>query len=140
MRAGRLVGFFVAVALCSFVLAGCGGGKSAFETATISGKVTHHDGKPLTNATIIFLAPQLGAEINANLGPDGTYSTQMPVKVGNYQVRVTPPPVIDKADGSPPPKPIENADFPKKARDFATSGLTATIKAGKNEFNFDLKD
>jgi hypothetical protein len=138
MRAGKFAGFLT-TALCLFCLAGCGG-KPAFETGSVSGKVTHHDGKPLTNAVITFLAPQLGEEINADLGPDGTYKSQTPVKVGNYQVRVTPPPVIDKADGSPPPKPIANADIPRKARDFATSQLTATIKTGKNEFNFDLKD
>ncbi len=139
MRAGKFAGRFLATALCLFFLAGCGG-KPAFESGSVSGKVTHHDGKPLTNAVITFLAPQMGVELNANIGPDGSYKIQTPAKIGSYQVRVTPPPVIDRADGSPPQKPIENADIPRKVRNFATSQLTATIKAGKNACNFDLKD
>ena len=62
-----------------------------------------------------------------------------PMKAGTYQVRVTPPQVIDPADGSPPPKPIENADIPAKYREYQTSGLTTTIGVGTNEFNVELK-
>ena len=52
-------------------------------------------------------------------------------------MQVTPPP---PPPATPPWERKDNADIPKNARDYSTSKLTATVKADKNEFKFDLKD
>ncbi len=122
-----------------FSLVGCGGSKADKEVGTISGQVTHHGGKPLTNALISFYAPKEGTFGSAPLGSDGKYRVETPMKAGSYRVRVTPPEVVDLADGSPPPKPVDNADIPAKYREYQTSGLTATVQVGPNEFNVELK-
>ncbi len=137
-RVSGVACFLAAFALFSF-LSGCGG-RSAGETGTLTGQVTHHGGKPLTDAKIFFVAAPLGCEGTADLAPDGKYEIKTRLKAGKYQIQITPPPVVDKADGSPPPKPIENRDIPMKVRSYATSGLSTSIKAGKNEYNIDLKD
>jgi hypothetical protein len=127
-----------ASALLALLLLGCSREKPLTEIRTISGQVTH-GGKPLTNAEISFIAPELGSQATVLLGPDGKYEIKAPLKEGKYQVQITPPtPNLAATGGKEKPK--ENPDIPKKAQAFATSGLTATVKAGKNEFNFDLKD
>jgi len=141
-RSGRFAHLLVAAVSLMLFLTGCGH-KSAFETGTIYGRITHHGGKPLTNATIHFLAPTLGAETTAEVGPDGKYAVDQPIRAGNYQVEVTPPvpaPAAEAGKLAPRAKPQENPDIPRKARDYKFSRLTATIKAGKNECNFDLTD
>lgn len=137
LRTGKFAGLLAVHA--SFLLwLGCGG--PAVETGTISGRVTHHGGKPLTNAVVHFLAPQLGSGCSADLALDGTYKVEKPLKAGAYQVQVTAPEVLLKPEGGPPPQPVDNPDIPRKAQAFNTSQLTVTIKAGKNEYNVDLTD
>jgi len=142
-RAWKPAGLVAVLALFTFVPAGCGH-KPAIEVGRLSGKVTHHGGKPLTNATIYFIAPTMGVEASADLGPDGRYEMGQPMRIGDYQVQVTPPPppMIDPMHRktTPQPQAKENPDIPKKARLAKSSGLTATIKPGKNECDFDLKD
>ncbi len=128
---------WVVPALLVSLLVGCGGGKAAVPTGMVTGQVTHHGGKPLSNATIYFASPQLGVEVSADLGPDGKFQFKQPVKSGDYQVQVTPPP---SPPATPPSQRKDNADIPKKSRAYPTSKLTATVKAGNNEFNFDLKE
>lgn len=130
--------WLTAATLAMLVLTGCGP-KVDKNVGTVSGQVTHSGGKPLTNALITFYAPKEGTFGSSPLGDDGRYRIETPMKAGTYQVRVTPPQVIDPADGSPPPKPIENADIPAKYREYQTSGLTTTIGVGTNEFNVELK-
>lgn len=120
------------------VLAGCGGGNSR-PTGMVSGQITHHGGQSLTNAQITFYSSEHGDHGEADTGPEGRYTVKEPLEVGTYRVRVTPPPVFDPADGSPPPKPQENPNIPAKYRDYQTSGLTFKVEPGKNEFNVDLK-
>jgi hypothetical protein len=134
----RSAASLLAAAMAILLASGCGP-KVDKNVGTISGQVTHHGGKPLTNALITFYAPKEGTFGSSPLDADGRYKIDTPIKAGTYHVRVTPPQVIDPADGSPPPKPIENADIPPKYREYQTSGLTATIQLGANEFNVELK-
>jgi len=130
-----------ALALFVLLLAGCD--KRAVPTGTVSGQVTHHGGKPLKDAEISFIAPQLGSGASAQLDADGRYAVNTPLKAGSYQVMVAPPATPYKPGDAPATKPaeIENPDIPAKVRDWATSGLIAEIKEGKNEnVNFDLQD
>jgi hypothetical protein len=100
MQIGRLACALAAVALGAVSLAGCGE-RSAFETGSVSGRVTHHGGQPLTNALITFVAPQIGAQASATLGPEGRYQVRMPVKVGEYRVQITPPRRVPPPGGRP---------------------------------------
>ncbi len=128
--------FFVLLVL------GCDG-KPDLPTGTVSGQVTYHDGQPLKNAEISFIAPQLASSASAQLDADGKYTVNKPLKAGKYQVMVAPPAAPYKPGDAPATKPIEidNTDIPAKYRDCATSGLTAEVKEGANEnVNFELKD
>lgn len=127
----------------AIVLCGCGG-PPVLPTGTVSGQVTHHDGKPLTNAEISFLAPQLGSSASAPVDANGRYTIDKPLKVGAYQVVVAPPETPYTPGDAPATKPraeIENPDIPARFRNAATSGLTVEVKEGQNaNVNFDLKD
>lgn len=138
IRSKKLGAGLTAAALV-VLLVGCGGPKGDKNVGTVSGQVTHHGGKPLTDAVITFYAPKQGTSGFAPLGGDGKYRIETPLKAGDYQVCVAPPEAVDPADGSPPPKPVQNADIPAKYRDYRTSGLTTTVKAGANEYNVELK-
>jgi hypothetical protein len=143
VRASALAALGAASALFMVVLLGCGG-PPPIPTGTVSGKVTHHGGKPLKNAEITFIAPQVGSNASAVLDAEGNYSITTPLKAGKYQIMVAPPEETFKPGDAPATKPRainENRDIPAKVRNVATSGLTAEIKEGKNEnVNFDLME
>jgi hypothetical protein len=63
------------------------------------------------------------------------------VPLGKYQVSLAPPPLADSRmkPGGVLPTPSEIPGLPKKYLDSQKSGLTAEVKEGENEFNFDLK-
>jgi len=122
------------------------GGCSASDVGYVSGKVTLN-GQPPGQASIVFEDAAKGVSVNAPLADDGTYTVRTynldGLPPGTYQVAVTPktfgdgeiPLAADPAAQAAPPSAI-----PEKYRTVATSGLTATVKAGKNPpFDFDLK-
>jgi hypothetical protein len=128
---GTIAGILVALV----VLAGCEGGGSV---AKVSGKVTA-GGQPVTDATINFISAA-GVPGSAALKATGEYELSMGLKPGDYKVFVVPasspdqPPMLGK---TPPPAP--ESKVPLKYRSDATSGLTATLKAGLNaNVNFAL--
>ena len=81
-----------------------------------------------------------GAE--ALINPDGTYAVASGVVVGDYLIEISPlMHIVDTDPGKSPPAPMEKPapDIPKKYRMQGTSPLKATVKAGKNEINFDMQ-
>jgi hypothetical protein len=123
-------------AMMVFALTGCQGGTER-QTGTVSGQVTKA-GTPLTDAMIRFYSTETGGQGYATLGPDGKYKVDSPMDIGTYRVSVIPPPVVDPADGSPPPKPRDNRDIPEKLREFETSNVSCQIQLGENQFNLDV--
>jgi hypothetical protein len=115
---------------------GCRGDRPA--AGKLYGKVTYRS-QPLTDAEIHLRCRETGVNASAPLDTDGRYSVAYPVRVGTYQVTIIPPPVY-AVPGQPPPTPRENPNIPKKYRSEGTSGLTVTVKEGKNEFNVDMTD
>jgi len=101
----------------------CGGRLSAAddELVTVEGRVTFK-GKPLTDATITF-----------HLKGDQFVGAK--IKDGKYRVDRVPV-------GENFPVTLASKKFPVPAKyaDETTSGLTATIKKGKNEIDIDLND
>jgi hypothetical protein len=131
-----------AAAVCAAAVAviqlGCEDGPARGE---VSGKVTFK-GNPVKEGLVTFLNPKEGGAHEANIQPDGSYAIQGGAVVGEYVVEIKPLVVIVDTDpGKSPPAPVEKAapDIPKKYRMQGTTPLTAAVKQGKNEINFEMK-
>ena len=135
---GKFVAHVAATAMVAIALAGCQGGTER-QTGSLSGQVSKA-GKPVTEAMIRFYSAETGGQGSAMLGPDGKYKVDHPMEVGTYRVSVIPPPVVDPADGSPPPQPKDNPDIPENVREFDTSKVSCQVQAGENQFNLDLEE
>lgn len=126
--------FLMIFTLCTFV--GCGGNNTEEKKmGTVAGKVTLK-GKPVTDCRINFTSPKSGVGVGADLKEDGSYTMEGPVPVGDYKVFITPP--LDFTPAKAQEKSGLDA-VPAKYRDEANSGLTAKVKEGESEINFDLK-
>jgi len=126
----------------AFALAGttsCNSAKKA-PVGEVSGKVTF-EGKPVSQGVVTFMNTTVGAGDEATLGPDGTYAVKTPLPVGEYKVFILPPVVYQKVDIRGPEVGVQMAtkEIPQKYQTIGTSDLKATVKEGKNEFNFDMK-
>jgi hypothetical protein len=122
---------------------GCGSGGPAM--GRVSGTVKI-DGEPLTKGTVTFVATD-GKNPNATgtIGPGGSYTLQTTepgdgAVVGSYKVAISD---VDanalntEMPGMPPP--VAKSAVPKMYLDANSSGLTATVEAGSNTKNFELK-
>ncbi|MFN0196382.1 MAG: hypothetical protein ACKVT0_06535 [Planctomycetaceae bacterium] len=115
------------------LVAGCGDGSDAKPMGNVAGKITVA-GKPLVEGRINFVSDK-GAAAGGNIKPDGSYSLDGPLPVGVYTAFITfdiPPSRL----GTDAEKILKTV--PEKYRGQATSGLTAVIKEGSTEYNFDL--
>jgi hypothetical protein len=132
---------------CCLAIAGCG--KSLAE---VSGTVTYK-GKALKGGSVLFRGSD-GVEYPVNIDAEGKYVTK--VMTGDAQVLVTW--VNDEAmtkytlalsaqargakDGklptAPPPPPESFSLIPEKYGEYPTSGLTTTVKRGKNTYDIAL--
>jgi len=120
--------------LAAFV-AGCG---SVKPTGQVSGNVTYK-GKSIESGEVTFHAKARGFAANTNLEGGGKFTFLQPMEVGDYEVYVTPP-RPEPTDPRKGPPPVVKSNIPQKARDIATSGLTATVKEGLNDIPVELKD
>jgi hypothetical protein len=130
-----------AALLCCVLLTGCGSGRGE-----VSGTVTC-DGKPLPFGTIQFLGAD-GIPYAGTIGPDGTFSVQVPV--GQAKVIVS---CLDEAQQkqiasqlmaargrTAPPRPISGklSLIPLRYAGWETSGLTIPVVSGANQQDFNL--
>jgi hypothetical protein len=137
LRSARSV---AAIALLSLAPLGCGRGE-------VTGKVTC-EGKTVVFGTVQFEGSD-GMLRQGNIEPDGTYTVN-DVATGEAKVAVSSlnPKSSDfvaiEREGmpKPPPRPEVKGWFPipKKYDAPHTSGLTYTIKRGKNEINIELTE
>jgi hypothetical protein len=118
-------------------LPGCSSGTP---TGEVAGKVTF-EGKSVAEGRITFVQTQSGASDDALLNSDGSYAIKTPLPVGDYKVMVTPLIVRQQVGGKGPVVGEEKPapDIPEKYRTIGSTALTATVKEGKNECNFDMK-
>lgn len=95
---GRIL---AAVAVCSLMALGCGGGHSRFDTAPVRGTVLC-EGQPLTSGTISFTpvaeakTATTGKSASGAVGPDGTfvlttYEPEDGAIIGRHTVYYIPP-------------------------------------------------
>jgi hypothetical protein len=118
------------------VLAGSAGCGDSSNEVSVQGRVTYR-GEPLPRGSVTFF-PTTGRPVNAPLGDDGTYSTQLPP--GEYTVTVSYteplPEGFKEGDPTPRPKFLLPPEYTTRAR----STLTATVSEDSEEgVNFELK-
>lgn len=128
-------------------VAGCGGGKKE-PTGTVSGKATL-DGKPLAEGCVIVCQHvQRGLPAGGKTAADGSFKLTMHdgsgLVLGEYQVLIQTPEkkmtheeTMKLAQTKSFPKPDDSV-VPAKYRDFNTSNLKLTVKAGANTFDVAL--
>lgn len=119
-------------------LAGCGGG-----IGDLSGTVTYND-QPLRVGTVTVAASD-GSVKNGPIQDDGTYSIPG-IPSGEAKVAVNSPDprtlkVAQRKKNEPPPPPDTSkwVQISGKYADYKNSGLTTTVKSGKNMYNIELK-
>lgn len=134
----------VSVCLLPVLLTGCFGGSDQLETAEVHGKVTYK-GEPLTMGSVTFIPEGPGKAAAGEIQEDGTYTLTTYSRgdgatIGKHGVMV-----ISERDTSELPAESAEANvdlslIPEKySMSPKTSGLTAEVKAGDNEINFDLE-
>ncbi len=118
--------------LCSLILMGGCGKSNAIKKGSVSGNV-QVKGTPLQNGQIVFSSESLGVNQAAVIQPDGTYSLEASMPVGDYRVYFLPP-----ADGDIQPglanqqPPVALKNVPEKYRSEASTDLTVIVTEGKN--------
>jgi hypothetical protein len=133
-RIGLVLG---AMSLLLWLAAGCSKGPARGD---VSGKVTFK-GNAVKEGKVTFLNPEGLGDSEADINGDGSYSVQGGVVVGDYIVEIKPLVVmVDTDPGKSPPAPVEKKapDIPLKYRQQGRTPLKASVKAGKNEINFDM--
>jgi hypothetical protein len=134
--------------LCCFALAcasqqGVDMGQGS-EMGQVAGKVTYK-GQPLTRGTVSFMPSDgKGSPASAEITSDGSYQLQTfqpgdGARPGEYRISVrTGGEDLSARAADKSGKPAE-ISIQSKYEDPMKSGLTASVKAGKNDFNFELK-
>lgn len=125
---------FSALFCSSTLLTGCGGAaEESKKRADITITVTHA-GTPVTEAELRLMMIGKGEGAMGILNESGQV-TLSDVVLGDYAVVVTPP------EGTPdnPVPQKEYPNIPKQYRNLQDSPLKADVKAGSNEFTFELK-
>ena len=124
-----------ALSLTAVALLGCSrtGGPPL---GKVSGVVTL-DGQPLADAIVTF-APATGRPSQGMTGSDGRYTLAYTVEqsgaiVGDHVVRISTEGYVERPGGA-----VEQMKERVPPQYNAQSTLTATVKAGTNDFPFDL--
>jgi predicted small lipoprotein YifL len=134
-------GWFTAVAITVFMVAGCG--RDGPELFPVQGKVTL-DGKPLADAGVMFLPAETGPSATGTTDSNGHFELMTVNSIG--AIRGTHPVVVAKRKyvpikpGEEPSPGGVRAEWysPKKYANPSTSGLSAEVGEGDNNFHFEL--
>ena len=135
-------------ALCLFVASGCAKDGYSGPTGTVQGTVTLA-GEPVSTGMIFFIGKSLTDTASAELQPDGSYTLQygkgFSIPAADYQVCLgasgatseipDPMKLMEAPEKFTPVLPA----VPEKYLSAETSGLIASVKAGQNTLDFDLK-
>jgi hypothetical protein len=118
--------------VCFCCCAGCG--SPALPTGSVSGKVTYN-GQPLTAGVVTFINEKAGIGASSEIDASGSYRVAS-IRTGEYNGaihRQPPKPESPKQDAE-----ARKLNIPDKYQAPQTSGLTATVKEGKNTADFRL--
>ena len=107
------------------------------DLATVEGRVTH-DGKPLANAKVVFVAPGRPMAV-ATTDDDGHYQVRTGSRIGiapgNYKVAVSAYQTVAGPQGEAP---IPVLRTPPRYNSADHSGLAADVQNGRNSVDFEL--
>ena len=136
----RLRVFALLVAIGALFIA-AGGCQKGPVKAEVHGKITFKS-QPVKEGTVTFLNTKEGGAAEAQINSDGTYAVEGGAVVGDYG-KVEIKPLMEMKDTDPgktPPSKVEKAapDIPAKYRQQGTTPLSASVKPGKNEINFNM--
>lgn len=124
--------------LCIVVLSGCG--TSEPELQPVTGRVTFKDKKAIQGAIVEFVS-EGGPGVRGKTDSDGrfelTTNGHKGAMTGKYQVAILQMLVIDGAASHSKAHHATLVIHPKYAK-LETSGLEREVKAGSNEFTFEL--
>ncbi len=118
----------------SLIMVGCGGADNVKKRGSVTLTITH-EGSPVTEGEVRMMMVGKGEAAVGNLNESGQVELT-DVVLGNYTVAVLPP-ELATPDNPAPKKDYPN--LPNKYRDISKSPLKAEVKAGSNDFTFDLK-
>ena len=123
---------FLGLLACACWCAGCG--RRCLPTGSVSGRVTYN-GRPLTTGVITFVNEKAGSGASGELDSSGSYRIAL-IRPGEYDVALYGRPLR-------PESPVQNQSvmklsIPHKYQDVRTSGLTATVKEGRNTADFGI--
>lgn len=127
----RLPSRVVVVILATGIIAGCSGG---VPQCFIDGHV-RLAGQTLAEHHVVFYAPATGAGASAAIDERGDFHIDGSVPPGEYVVTIValaPPPGMAN-------KPRPRSPVPARYQDDKSSDLKATIVAGKNRCDFELR-
>lgn len=132
----RILCLSLLVAALCCPLSSCRRGASV-SISPVTGHVTL-GGKPLANAEIFFEDRKLGFGAMAIVAEDGSYTLRSQygngIPPGDYAVSISPGSTRDQFD-----RPVTSkVTVPEKFQRSQTSGLSASVKQGKNNFDFNL--
>ncbi len=119
------------------ILISSGCGRTDPNKGAVSGSVTL-DGEPLDHAQIVFRDPQGQQASAGGKIVKGEYELETPVAAMRVEITAYRE-IPGKFDNSNPTGPVPLAEQVLPARYNRASELTADVKAGANEFNFQLK-
>ena len=123
------IGFFVLFAVTAIA-----DEKKPEKTGIVSGKVTLN-GKAVPAGRITL--HDAGGSMSSAIHADGTFQIKN-VPIGEYRITVDNEPPAGLPGEPPPKRDPKQVDIPKKYGDIETSGLTATVVAGKQSLDIQL--
>ena len=121
-------------------LAGCEGGAASrkLPIGTVSGKVTYKN-QALPAGQIVF-EHSSGEIVASTLGKAGEYSLEVPVGTNRVMVKSSEPDQPNPDPNGLPRTLPGKSRIPDKYMSFSASGLSFTVKAGKNTNDVALTD
>jgi hypothetical protein len=117
-RSAKAFGFMFLTAAAALAFVGCG--KS--DRGSVSGKLLHKDGSPVTMARVVAHSKDTGATAYGTTDKDGYFMISDGLAPGDYDVNI----LEDRGD----PDNRRPAKIASKYRDPARSGLSVNIQAG----------
>jgi hypothetical protein len=122
----------------ALLVGGCGGGGD--KPASVSGKVTYK-GKTVTSGVVVLVGADGKTSDPGPVQTDGTYSiAHAPAGTVKVAFDNPPPPPVDRHAGAKDPEAKEKAEeaaryvpTPQQYKDPEKTGVTLTLKRGKNE-------
>ncbi len=148
---------FIGCSILVLVFVGCGetGDADRPATAPVTGSVTYN-GQPVEGATVTFMAGSsegrgaVGTTDASGKFQLTTFEAGDGAIPGSYKVKIAKtvgggPQTAEEAmalmeSGAGPPTDEQKDELPVKYKDENTSGLTADVKDGDNDFPFELTD